>query len=215
METAMTRWRISLLLLCVPGVTSVAHAQASPSQVKPQNIVTVSFNAAVLQTAEAQKSLSALQARFAPKQKQLQVLSDEVESLRKQLADTSSNLSDAERTTRARSLESKDKELQREAEDFKSDSQSESEQVFQRVAQKVYTFLQTLSQQRGYSAVIERGSDANPVVWYAASNMDITDELIKAYNAQAEGASSAPANPPAHSVSPKSSKPLPDSPSPN
>jgi len=211
----MTRWRISLLLLCVPGVTSVAHAQASPSQVKPQNIVTVSFNAAVLQTAEAQKSLSALQARFAPKQKQLQVLSDEVESLRKQLADTSSNLSDAERTTRARSLESKDKELQREAEDFKSDSQSESEQVFQRVAQKVYTFLQTLSQQRGYSAVIERGSDANPVVWYAASNMDITDELIKAYNAQAEGASSAPANPPAHSVSPKSSKPLPDSPSPN
>ena len=210
----MTRWRISLLLLCVPGVTSVAHAQASPSQAKPQNIVTVSFNAAVLQTAEAQKSLSALQARFAPKQKQLQVLSDEVESLRKQLADTSSNLSDAERTTRARSLESKDKELQREAEDFKSDSQSESELVFQRVAQKVYTFLQTLSQQRGYSAVIERGSDANPVVWYAASNMDITDELIKAYNAQAEGASSAPANPPAHSVSPKSSKPLPDSPSP-
>jgi outer membrane protein len=214
METAMTRWRISLLLLCVPGVTSVAHAQASPSQVKPQNIVTVSFNAAVLQTAEAQKSLSALQARFAPKQKQLQVLSDEVESLRKQLADTSSNLSDSERTTRARSLESKEKELQREAEDFKSDSQSESELVFQRVAQKVYTFLQTLSQQRGYSAVIERGSDANPVVWYAASNMDITDELIKAYNAQAEGASSAPANPPAHSVSPKSSKPLPDSPSP-
>jgi outer membrane protein len=175
----------------------------------------VSFNAAVLQTAEAQKSLSALQARFAPKQKQLQVLSDEVESLRKQLADTSSNLSDAERPTRARSLESKEKELQREAEDFKSESQSESEQVFQRVAQKVYAFLQTFSQQHGYSAVIERGSDANPVVWYAASNMDITDELIKAYNAQAEGASSAPANPPAHSVSPKSSKPLPDSPSPN
>jgi outer membrane protein len=213
MEAAMTRWRISLLLLCVPGVISVAHAQASPSEVKPQNIVTVSFNAAVLQTAEAQKSLSALQARFAPKQKQLQALNDEVESLRKQVADTSSNLSDAEKASRARSLESKEKELQREAEDFKSDSQSESEQVFQRVAQKVYAFLQTFSQQHGYSAVIERGSDANPVVWYAASNLDITDELIKAYNAQAEGASPAPANGPAHSVPPKSSKPLPDSPS--
>ena len=211
----MTRWRIFLLLLCVSGVTTVAYAQASPSEVKPQNIVTVSFNAAVLQTAEAQKSLSSLQARFAPKQKQLQALNDEVESLRKQLADTSSNLSDAERATRARSLESKEKELQREAEDFKSDSQSESEQVFQRVAQKVYAFLQTFSQQHGYSAVIERGSDANPVVWYAAGNMDITDDLIKAYNAQAEGASSAPANPPAHSVSPKSSKPLPDNPPPH
>jgi outer membrane protein len=205
MEAAMARWQIFLVVLCVSGVTRLAHAQASPDQGKPQNIVTVSFNAAVLQTAESQKSLSALQARFAPKQKQLQALNDEVESLRKQLADTSSNLSDTEKASRGRSLESKEKELQREAEDFKSDSQTESEQVFQRVAQKVYAFLQTFSQQHGYSAVIERGSEAYPVVWYAASNLDITDELIKAYNAQAEGASSAPANPPAHGVSSKPS----------
>jgi outer membrane protein len=211
----MTRWGIYSLLLCVPGVISVTHAQTSSGEVNAQNIVTVSFNAAVLQTAEAQKNLSALQARFATKQKQLQTLNDEVESLRKQLADPSSNLSDAERASRARSLESKEKELQREAEDFKSDSQSESEQIFQRVAQKVYAFLQTFSQQHGYSAVIERGSDANPVVWYAAGNMDITDELIKAYNAQADGASSAPANGPTHSVSPKLSKPLPDNPPPH
>jgi len=215
MGAAMTRWEISLVLLCVPGVTSVAQAQAPPAQAKTQNIVTVSFNAAVLQTAEAQKSLSVLEARYAPRQKQLQALNDEVESLRKQIADTSSNLGDAERATRARSLESKEKELQRQAEDFKSDSQSESEQVFQRVAAKVYAFLQTFSQQRGYSAVIERGSDAYPVVWYAANNLDITDELIKAYNAQAEGASSPPANGPAHGASSKSSKPLPDNPSPN
>src|ERR1700728_75688 len=206
MEAAMTRWKQFLVFLCVLCVASVAHAQASSDQGKPQNIVTVSFNAAVLQTAESQKSLSALQARFAPKQKQLQALNDEVESLRKQLADTSSNLSDTEKASRGRSLESKEKELQREAEDFKSDSQTESEQVFQRVAQKVYAFLQTFSQQHGYSAVIERGSDAYPVVWYAASNMDITDELIKAYNAQPEGAMSAPANGPAHSVTPKPSQ---------
>jgi outer membrane protein len=211
----MNRWKIPLMLLCVPGVTSVAQAQASPSQAKLQNIVTVSFNAAVLRTAEAQKSLSALEARYAPKQKQLQALNDVVEGLRKQLADTSSNLSDAERATRAQSLESKEKELQREAEDFKSDSQSESEQIFQRVATKVYAFLQTFSQEHGYTAVIERGSDAYPVVWYAAGNMDITDELIKAYNAQAEGASPVPANAPAHGASPKASKPLPDYPTPN
>jgi outer membrane protein len=213
MEVAMTRCKISLALLCVSGVTSVAHPQASPSQA--QNIVTVSFNAAVLQTAEAQKSLSALEARYAPKQKQLQALNDEVEGLRKQLADTSSNLSDSERAARTQSLESKEKQLQREAEDFKSDSQSESERVFQRVATKVYAFLQTFSQQHGFTAVIERGSDAYPVVWYAASNLDITEQLIKAYNAQAEGASSAPANGPAHGDGPKSSKSLPDSPAPN
>src|SRR3984957_12091893 len=201
-EAAMNRWKTLLVLLCIPGVTSVAQAQASPSQAKVQNIVTVSFNAAVLQTAEAQKSLKGLEARYSPKQKQLQALNDEGESLRKQLADTSSNLSDIERAARARTLESKEKQLQREAQDLKNDSQNESEQIFQRVATKVYAFLQTFSQQHGYTAVIERGSDAYPVVWYAAGNMDITDELIKAYNAQAEGGA-------------MSSKPLPDNPKPN
>lgn len=211
----MTRWRMLWMLLCVPGAASVALAQASAGQAKPQMIVTVSFNSAVLQTAEAQKSLSALQARLAPKQQVLQALNNEVEALRKQLADTNSNLSDAERARRAQSLESKEKQLQREAEDFKSDSQSESEEIFQRVAQKVYAFLHTFSQQHGYSAVIERGSDAYPVVWYEATNMDVTNALIKAYNSQAEAAPSAPANSPTHSDTPKSSKSLPDNPSPN
>jgi outer membrane protein len=215
MEVAMTRWKIFLALLCAPGLVSLVHGQASTSQAKSLNIVTISFNSAVLQTAEAKKNLSALEARFAPKQQQMQALNNEVEGLRKQLADTSNNLNESERAARAQALETKEKQLQREAEDFKSDSQSESEQVFQGVAQKVYAFLQTFSQQHGYSAVIERGSDAYPVVWYEATNMDITDELIKAYNAQAEGASSAPANPPARSSSPKSSKTLPDSPSPH
>jgi outer membrane protein len=74
-------------------------------------------------------------------------------------------------------------------------------------AQKLYAFLQTYAQQHGYSAVIERGSDAAPVVWYAAGNLDITDQLVKAYNAQASTASSgSPAKP---------AKNLPETPSPH
>ena len=98
-------------------------------------------------------------------------------------------------TNRQRSLESKEKQLQRQAEDFKNDSESESQQVFQRVAQKVYAFLQAYAQQHGYSAVIERGSDAAPVVWFAAADMDITDQLVKAYNAQSPGSAAKPALP--------------------
>src|SRR5207248_759594 len=139
---------------------------------------------AVLGTAESQRELSALQAKLAPRQAQLQSLNNEVEALRKQLTEAGDKLSDTERETRERSLATKEKELQRRAEDFRNDSQSESQQVFQTVAQKVYAFLQTYSQQHGYSAVIERGSDTAPVVWYAAGNLDITDDLIKAYNAR-------------------------------
>ena len=75
--------------------------------------------------------------------------------------------------------------------------------------------VQTYSQQHGYSAVIERGSDAAPVVWYAAGNLDITDELIKAYNAQSPAGPAALPSAPHGGTSARPEKTLPDSPSPH
>jgi outer membrane protein len=204
----MKRLRTVLLLLSVSTLAIACQAQSPPSQPITQNIVTVSFNAAVLQTAEAQKEMGALQTKFAPRQAQLKALNDEVEALRKPINNTSDKLTDTEMATREQALENKEKQLQRQAEDFRNDSQSESQEVFQRVAQKVYAFLQAYSQQHGYSAVIERGSDAAPVVWYAANNMDITEQLVKAYNVQS---GSTPAESPAAPKS-GSQKTLPDAP---
>jgi outer membrane protein len=204
----MRRLSVVLSLLTFSsGITSQAQVT--------QNIVTLSFNAAVLQTAEAQKALAGLQSRFAPRQAQLQALSDEVDALRRQISGAGDKLSDTERETRQQSLDRKEKQLQRQAEDFKNDSQSESQQVFQKVAQELYTFLQAYSQQHSYTAVLERGSDAAPVVWYAAANLDITDQLVKAYNAQSSAASSGTADSPNQGSTKKPPKTLPESPLPH
>ena len=211
----MIRWRISLVLLCVLGLTSVARAQASPSQAKPQNIVTVSFNTAVLQTAEAQKSLSALQVRYAPKQKQLQALNDEVESLRKQLADTSSNLSDSERAspravtgkqgeaTSARSGGLQDGFAKRIGASF---STSRTEGL--RFSADLLAAARLFSGDRAWIRCDIR-------LFGTQRQHGHYDELIKAYNSQAEAAPAAPANGPAHGTHRNRSKSLPDNPSPN
>ena len=202
----MNRLR-AVVFSCVSTLAIASQAQAPQSQPAAQNIVTLSFNTAVIQTAEAQRELGALETKFAPRQAQLKALNDEVDALRKQISNTNDKLTDTERETREQTLDKKEKQLQRQAEDFRNDSQSESQQVFQTVAQKLYGFLQTYAQQHGYSAVIERGSDAAPVVWYAAGNLDITDQLVKAYNAQAAAASpGSPAKP---------AKNLPETPSPH
>lgn len=203
------------VFLSVSLFVTVSQAQVVSNPPAAEHIVTLSFNSAVMQTAEAQRELGALQAKLAPRQAQLQSLNNEVEALRKQVADAGDKLSDAERETRERSLETKEKELERQAEDFRNDSHNESQQVFQKVAQKVYAFLQTYSQQHGYSAVIERGSDAAPVVWYAAGNLDITEELIKAYNPQSPAGPAALPNAPRGGTSTRPEKTLPESPSPH
>lgn len=179
---------ISTLLLGLASIPIVQlvqlHAQEPAAAAAPAGIVTVSFNAAVLQTAEAQQQLSALQTKYAPRQAQLKTLSDQIAEMQKQLQAAGDKLSDAEAASREQALSVKEKQLQRDSEDYKTDSQTDSQQVFQGVAQKMYTFLQSYAQQHGYSMVVDRGTEAAPVVWYVANSLDITPALVKAYNAQ-------------------------------
>ena len=198
--------RSCILALIAPTLIAPLIAQAPGVGISPQSsIVTVSFNNAVLGTAEAQRDLGALQRKYSSREQHLQKLNDDIEASKKLLGDSTTKLSESERNQRVQDLNAKDKQLQREAEDFKNDSQTDSQQAFQRVAQKMYTFLQEYAQQHGYSAVLERGTDTAPVVWYATNNMDITDQLTKAYNVR-PGASAAglPETPAAsHPQSPK------------
>ena len=130
-----------------------------------------------------------------------------MEQLRNQLSNKSSAISDADRSAKEQSLNSKERQLQREAEDFRNDSESASQQTFQAVAQKVYAFVQTFAQKHGYTLVIEGGSDTAPVVWYATKDVDIMDQVVKEYNQMA-------ASSPAQGPSPPAST-LPSSPTPH
>lgn len=189
-------------------------AQTSEGKPATLNIAVVSLNDVVLHTAETQEALAALETQFAPRQTQLQALNEEVEALRKKIDSANDQASDADKAARVEALDRKEKQLQRQADDYRQDSQTESRQVFQRVAQKVFAFLQTYAQKHGYSAVIERGSDASPVVWYVADNLDITEQVTKAYDAQA--GTSAPQTPAKNSGAGATKVPetLPDGPSP-
>jgi outer membrane protein len=180
----------TLVSLCAFLLSAAIAFAQSPTALSAPVYVTVAFNTAVLQTAEAQHIFSDLQAKFAPRQTHLQQLSAQVDALKKQLNDNAASLSDAEKSTKMHTLDTEERQLQREADDFKSDTDSASQQAFQSVAQKLYVFLQDYAKQRTYTLVIDRGSDAAPVVWYAAANADITAELIKAYDLKGIAASS-------------------------
>lgn len=198
----MKRPGTAMVILGVLSAMCTARAQnngAMPTTPLPSgslNIVVLNFNAAVLGTAEAQRSLGALQKKYAPREQQLQRLNDDIEESKKVLSDPGTKLTDAEKNQKLQDLGTKEKQLQREAEDFKNDSQAESQQAFQQVAQKLFSFLQEFSKQHGYTAVLERGTDTAPVVWYTASSVDITDQLIKSYDAKyGVGAATIPETP--------------------
>ncbi len=158
----------------------VASAQAGVPQV-----ATINFSAAIMQTNESKRDFGVLQAKFAPRQAQLETLGREVDALRSQLNQTNGDLNDVEHNARTQTLNAKTKQLQRAEEDYKNDSQSEGQETFQRIAQKVNDFLQKYAKQHGYAMVLDRGSsDTTPIVLYAIDRIDITGELISAYDTQ-------------------------------
>jgi outer membrane protein len=175
-----------LLFALSPAAIVTGQAQAvSGLTGSGLKVATISFNAAVLQTAEAQRQMAALETKYAPRETELKSLNSQVEEMKKNLEASGDKLTEAERASRQEALNSKARQLQRGEEDFRNDSQADSQQVFQAVAQKVFAFLQGYAKEHGYSMVVERGSQAEPVVWYAADNLDITNDVAKAYDAQA------------------------------
>jgi len=147
----------------------------------PPKIAVIAFQVAVGQTNEFQRNFADLQKKYDPKRQQLKALSDEVDGLTKQLQAQGDKLSDAERANRAKVIDDKKKQLQRDGEDASNDFQNEMQEMYTGLASKVYDVLSTYAQQKGYTLVLDVAQQQTPVL-YAVDSTNITKPIIDAYN---------------------------------
>src|SRR5215469_8469866 len=174
-----------------------ATAAAAPSSPK---IAVIAFQVAVGQTNEFQRNFADLQKKYDPKRQQLKTLSDDVDNLTKQLQTQGDKLSDAERATRAKQIDDKKKQLQRDGEDASNDFQNEMQEMYQGLASKVYDVLSNYAQQHGYTLVLDVAQQQTPVL-YAVDSTNITKPIIDAYNVKS-GVPAPPAQPGGAAVPP-------------
>jgi outer membrane protein len=179
---------LALALTLASGFALNAAAQApaaattpAPAAAGPAKIAVVAFQVAVAQTNEGQRSFADLQKKYDPKRQQLKTLSDEIDSLTKQLQTQGDKLSDAEKANRAKSIDDKKKQLQRDAEDAQNDMQQEMQELYNALASKVYDVLAAYAQQHGYTLVLDVAQQQTPVL-YASESTNITKAVIDAYN---------------------------------
>jgi outer membrane protein len=178
---------LALVLMLASGMVLSAAAQipvapAAAAPAGPLKIAVINFQLAVAQTNEGQRDFADLQKKYAPKEATLKSLSDEIDNLTKQLQADDAKLTDAERNSRARVIDEKKKQLDRDTQDAQSDFQTDMQQVINDVAQKVGAFMSDLAEKRGYTLVLDAGDQQTQTVLYAVPAMDITKEIIDAYN---------------------------------
>lgn len=189
---------LSLVLAtsCVALGQGTGAGAASPT---PTKIGVAGIQQAIANTNEGKKEIDALQQRFAPKQAELKALGDEVDTLKKQLQAQGDKLNEEERTSRVRTLETKQKTLERSAEDAENEFQRAMQEIFSRLGAKMLPVLDKYALEHGYSVILDVSNQAaTPVLW-ASQTTNITKELIDAYNALGPAA---PAPKPARNAKP-------------
>ena len=179
------------------SATVFAQGAAAPAATGATStkIGVVNIQQAIAESNEGKKELDALQQKFSPKQAELKGLSDEVESLKKQYQAQSDKLSDEEKSSRAKAIETKQKSLQRNYEDAQAEFQQAEQDVINRIGAKMLAVLEKYANGHGYAVVLDVSNpQTSPVLWATQGNV-ITKELVDAYNT--ESPVSAPAAKPA------------------
>jgi len=183
-----------------PTAPATPAAAATPTGPVPTKIGVVNIQQAIGECAEGKKEIDALQQKFNPKQAELKNMSDEVESLKKQYQAQADKLSDDEKSSRAKAIDTKQKSLQRNFEDAQAEFQQAEQDVINRIGAKMVTVLEKYANANGYAVVLDVSNpQTSPVLWATQASV-ITKDLVEAYDKENPAGISAPAPKPAGSA---------------
>ncbi len=175
----------------VLGMAAMAHAQA------PTKVAIIHVQNAILSTKDGQKAAGELSTRFAPKKGDLEKKQTDITSLQDQLRKGSATLSEEAKAKLMRDIDSGNQSLQRETEDAQADLDAEQGKIMQELGNKVMAVIEKYATQNGYALVLDVSNPQTPVLW-AASAIDITNDIVKLYDQANPGTgASTPATKPA------------------
>jgi len=193
---------VPFALLMVAGGSLCLNAQTStPAEAK---IGVINMQAAIANTAEGKKVFADLQKKYQPRQQELQRLQQEIQAIQDQLSKQQATLSDEEQGRLSRQVEDKQKLLKRSAEDAQTDFNHDRDEAVNKIVQKMVHVITDYAQQNGYALVLD---DAQMPVYFASKQIELTEEMVKRYDAANPAADAGAAAKPAAATTPPASKP--------
>jgi outer membrane protein len=169
-------------LPAAPGSAGDPAGVASPGGTK---IGTINVEGAIFLSNEGQRDFDVLSKKLEPRQNELKAKNDEIDSLKKQLNTQGDKLNDEAKAALAKQIETKQKALERDAQDAQEDARNQENEVAQRILQKMAPLIVDYAKNNGFGLIID-ASQSNqwpngPVLWNSMT-MDITRPVVDAYN---------------------------------
>jgi len=193
---------LAVLSVLAVGFAALAQSQtpAAPAPAPgpaPTKIGIISAAEAIAATKEGQKAMEELQKTFAPKRDALDKLQATVQADTDRLKKGTATMSlDAQRKLQA-DIDANTKTLNRSTEDAQTDAQEQEGKIMQELGTKMMTVLSKYATENGFAVVLDVSNQQTGVLW-AASEVNITADIVKLYDAKYPlAAAAAPAAAPA------------------
>jgi len=187
----------SLTAQAATSAATPAAANAKPEAI-PAKVAIIAFEQAVVATNEGQRAMADVQKKYEPQKSKIDGEAAEVDTLKKKVQGLPPTTSDDERARQLRTIDEKEKQLNRDAEDAQNAYQGDLQEAYGKVAQKVGAAAVKYAQDNGFTLMLNVGGNQqvpNPVLWFNQTT-DITQAVVNAYNASS-GISAPPPSAPA------------------
>jgi outer membrane protein len=180
-----------------PAASAPTAATApAPPQAVPAKIAIIEYEQVAAATNEGQRSLQELQTKYQPRKAQLDALAAEIDTLQKQLQAAPASMPEEERESRARAIDVKQKQYQRDGEDATNAYNADVQEAIGKIAQKLGPVVMKYVQQNGYTMLLDNnGQQQGGLTLMWAPGTDISKEIVDAYNATSGVAAPTPSAP--------------------
>jgi outer membrane protein len=170
-------------LVAAMAVPAAAWAQvgARTAAAVPSKIGVLNMQIAITSTAEGKQDANELQAKFAPRQQDIQNLQKQIQDIQTRLQTAANTLSDAEKYRLADQGTKLQRELTRKQQEAREDYQDAQQDMIDQLGRKMMTVIDKYSRQNGYAVIIDTSSQQTPVI-YAANGINVTEEIVKLYD---------------------------------
>jgi outer membrane protein len=137
----------------------------------------VSLQRAVLESAEIKKANADMQAKYQPRQQEMEKLQRDLQSIQQQLQTNAGKLTAQAESDLSAQAQRKQRELQRMNEDLQSDVERERNEILGKSSQKMQGIIQKLAEAKGLDVVV----DSSNTVFFKPA-LDLTAEAVAAYD---------------------------------
>ena len=172
-----------LAAACLLG-TAAVRAQTAPAAgaASASKVGVINIRQAIASTAEGKQAGAELQSQFAPRQNELEGMNKQISDVRQRLDAGGTKLSQEETARLTRQGELLTRQLQRKQDEYQEDVNSAQSEVFDRIGRKMVDVLDRYARENSFSVILDSSAQNTPVL-FASTNIDITQDIVRLYDA--------------------------------